>query len=124
MTTLMKRAKYFLSNGKHLAFPIKSKHHNSNLEHHHSTSNCVTPQFISHLHIQIMFNLPLNVKDDLQAFLRLLVPSALVLRIGLGASCVDLKVGKFIQVGTNYINQIYNQKFNAPNHVLSLGPTI
>jgi hypothetical protein len=31
MTTLMKRAKY-------------------NLEHHHSTSHCVTPQFISHLH--------------------------------------------------------------------------
>lgn len=71
-----------------------------------------------------MFNLPLNVKDGLQAFLRLLVLTAIVLRIGVGTSCVDLKVGKFIQGGTNYINQIYNQKFNAPNHVLSLGPTI
>ncbi len=71
-----------------------------------------------------MFNLPLNVKDEFQAFLRLLIPTAIVLRIGVGTWCVDLKVGKFNQVGTNYINQIYNQKFNAPNHVLSLGPTI
>jgi hypothetical protein len=61
------------------------------------------------------------VKDELQAFLGLLVPTAIVLRIGVGRSCVDLKVGKLNQVGTNYIHQIYNQKFNAPNHVLSIG---
>ncbi len=71
-----------------------------------------------------MFNLPFNVKDEFQAFLGLLVPTTILLRICVRTSYVDLKVGKFIQVGTNYINQIYNQKFNAPNHVLSLGPTI
>ncbi len=71
-----------------------------------------------------MFNLLLNVKDELQAFLGLLVPTTIVLRIGVRTSCVDLKVGKLNQVGTNYINQIYNQKFNASNHVLSLSPTI